>query len=198
MTPGETMAKAAFSFEHSSDHLSVITARSGHSSEVSRLIHHAMTCVDQDVAAAIELMRKAANLLKGPHASESTAISPRALPGGLAPWQISRVKAYVADRIPDAMSLHELAAVSRLSISYFSTAFKASFGTSPYNYIVMQRVEYAKYRMRESAAPLSEIALDCGFADQAHLSRVFRRVTGTTPSKWRRFDSQSFAMQARN
>jgi AraC-like DNA-binding protein len=41
--------------------------------------------------------------------------------------------------------------------------------------------------MIESNAPLCEIALDCGLADQAHLCRVFRRMTGTTPSVWRRF-----------
>jgi AraC-like DNA-binding protein len=51
-------------------------------------------------------------------------------------------------------------------------------------------VEYAKQRMLTTNAPLCEIALDCGLADQSHLSRVFRRVTGTTPSAWRRYFSR--------
>jgi AraC family transcriptional regulator len=78
----------------------------------------------------------------------------------------------------------------KLSTSYFSSAFKTSFGLSPHNYIVAQRVEFAKQLMLNTSAPLCEIALDCGLADQAHLSRVFRRLTGTTPSAWRRFVKQ--------
>jgi AraC-like DNA-binding protein len=41
-------------------------------------------------------------------------------------------------------------------------------------------------QMLGSDAPLSEIAMNCGFADQAHFSRQFRRMMGSTPSNWRR------------
>ncbi len=111
---------------------------------------------------------------------------PRRSRGTLAPWQINRVRAYVEERISSPIALDELARIAKLSTSYFSAAFKTTMGIPPHNYIVIRRVEFAKYRMLNSDAPLCEIALDCGLADQAHLSRIFRRVTGTTPSAWRR------------
>jgi AraC-like DNA-binding protein len=110
--------------------------------------------------------------------------------GGLAPWQVRKVKQHIEARIAHGIPLDELAQLVRLSTSYFSTAFKTTFGVSPHSYIVCCRVDHAKYRMLTSDAPLCEIALDCGLADQSHLSRVFRRVTGSTPSAWRRYSSK--------
>lgn len=110
--------------------------------------------------------------------------------GGLAPWQVKKVKHYIDERISHGIPLDELAQQVRLSTSYFSAAFKATFGVPPHNYVVSRRVAHAQRRMLTSDAPLCEIALDCGLADQAHLSRVFRRVTGTTPSAWRRYFSR--------
>lgn len=106
--------------------------------------------------------------------------------GGLAPWQIKRVTSHIGSNLGQKLSLDELSALARLSTSYFSAAFRRNFGTSPYAYITMRRVELAKRLMAEDKLPLCEIALECGLADQAHLSRVFRRVTGTTPSAYRK------------
>ncbi|MDK1491882.1 AraC family transcriptional regulator [Sinorhizobium sp. 7-81] len=104
----------------------------------------------------------------------------------MAPWQVKRLKLHIENSISRPIALHELAALSRLSTSRFSAAFKISFGLPPHAYLIERRVAFAKTRMLTSDAPLCEIALDCGLADQAHLSRVFRRVTGTPPSVWRR------------
>ena len=107
------------------------------------------------------------------------------VPGGLAPWQIKRVSAHIEANLSEKLCLDNLAALSKLSTSYFAAAFRRSFGTSPYAYITVRRVELAKQQMAEGKLPLCEIALECGLADQAHLSRVFRRVTGTTPTLYR-------------
>lgn len=157
----------------------------GMSDEVSRLILHALTSVNRDEAGAVALMKRASTLLR----ADVPADVERNTPGGLAAWQIKRVRQYVDERFSESISLHDLARLVKLSTSYFSAAFKVSFGMSPHNYIVSRRVEHAKDRLANSDAPLSEIALDCGLADQAHLSRIFRRATGTTPSAWRRYDA---------
>ncbi|SON54008.1 Bacillibactin transport regulator [Hartmannibacter diazotrophicus] len=154
------------------------------SSEVSRLLLGAMTCIERDEASAIDLVRKASSLLGAQGNGNGTGA--RVASGGLARWQIKRVEAHIEDRISHSISVDELARLANLSTSYFSTAFKVSFGVSPHTYVVRRRVEHAKARMLETNAPLCEIALDCGMADQAHLSRVFRRMTGATPSAWRR------------
>lgn len=163
------------------------------STEVSRLLMHAITCVDRDESGAIDLIRKASNLIR-PNQIIVVEKGRRSATGGLAPWQVARVKKYIDESLSEPISLDDLAQLVRLSTSYFSAAFKVSFDVSPHNYIVSRRVEHAKHRMANSDASLSEIALDCGLSDQAHLSRIFRRATGTTPSAWRRFSISQDAM----
>lgn len=67
-----------------------------------------------------------------------------------------------------------------------SRAFKVSFGEPPHGYIVRRRIEEAKRIMEETEEPLSQIAAACGFADQSHFCRHFRRSECTSPSLWRR------------
>ncbi|NKJ36499.1 AraC family transcriptional regulator [Rhizobium sp. SG570] len=104
--------------------------------------------------------------------------------GGLAPWQVKRVTAHIDTRLYEKLCLDGLAELAKLSTSYFSAAFKRSVGTSPHVYITTRRVERAKQLIADGM-PLCEVALECGLADQAHLSRVFRRVAATTPTAWR-------------
>lgn len=159
----------------------------GMSGEVSALLLRAVTCVDENESNALDLIRRASSLLR-PQAFriEHSDVSG----GGLAPWQVKRLNTFIERNISQSMLIEELAQLCNLSTSYFSAAFKATYGASPHNHIIDCRVGHAKKLMLESEAPLCEIALDCGLADQAHLSRIFRRKTGTTPSAWRRHAHQ--------
>ena len=148
-----------------------------------RLLAHAMSLVEQNEDTAMDLIRKASALVGNPDLPEIPASSTR---GGLAPWQIGRVKRHIDKELAGRISIDELAQITRLSTSYFSAAFRASFGTSPHDYICRRRIDHTKQLMLTTDTPLCEIALDCGFADQSHLCRVFRRVTGQTPAAWRR------------
>jgi AraC-like DNA-binding protein len=105
---------------------------------------------------------------------------------GLAPWQIRSVKAHIDANLDKQLRLADLAAITRLSTSYFSIAFRRSFGVSLGRYLAHQRVERAQTLMLSTDTSLSQIALACGFCDQAHLSRQFRQAVGTTPKAWRR------------
>ncbi len=106
--------------------------------------------------------------------------------GGLAPWQIRRTQALMEARLEARLTTSELAAAVRLSKSHFATAFRQSFGEPPHLHLMKRRVERARHLMRTTDASLPEIALACGFSDQSHLSRLFRRLDGDTPSRWRR------------
>ena len=106
--------------------------------------------------------------------------------GRLAPWQVRRVSAYVEAKLDMPIRSSELAAVARLSPCHFSRVFRNSFGCSPLEYVTRRRMEHAQGLMLSTDAPLSQIALDCGLADQAHFSRLFRRCVGETPRAWRR------------
>ncbi|MCO7593806.1 MULTISPECIES: helix-turn-helix domain-containing protein [Pseudomonas] len=73
-----------------------------------------------------------------------------------------------------------------MSRSYFTRAFKRSTGLSPHEWLMKLRIDKAKTLMTQSHLPLSQIGLECGFADQSHLSRVFLKQVGVAPASWRR------------
>lgn len=106
--------------------------------------------------------------------------------GMLARWQINRVRTFIDQHLTECIRVSDLSALARSSPSYFSAAFKRTFGASPHAYLMKRRITMAVEQMLGSDAPLSEIAMNCGFADQAHFSRQFRRMMGSTPSSWRR------------
>lgn len=106
--------------------------------------------------------------------------------GVLTPLQERRAKARILDDLANDPSLAELASLCGLSVSHFARAFKQGTGAPPHRWLIMQRVERAQSLLVSSDAPISEIALTCGFADQSHLTRVFRRATGLSPGAWRR------------
>jgi AraC family transcriptional regulator len=83
-------------------------------------------------------------------------------------------------------SLAQLAAESGLSALSFARAFRRQFGCGVGAYVRAERVEMAKRALAESSSAVSTIAADLGFADQAHLTRVFRDATGWTPAAFRR------------
>ena len=106
--------------------------------------------------------------------------------GGLAAWQILRVRAYIDSNLHRTIHIRDLSAVARRSPAHFSRKFKLAIGESPHAYVVKRRLERACHLMMTSAASLSEIALSVGFSDQAHLCRLFRQAFGQSPASWRR------------
>src|SRR6201988_3680390 len=106
--------------------------------------------------------------------------------GGLAAWQILRVRAYIDNNLHRNIHIRDLSAVARRSKAHFSRKFKLAVGESPHAYVVRRRLERACHLMMTSAEPLSEIALRGGFSDQAHLCRLFRQAFGQSPAHWRR------------
>src|SRR5437588_1241835 len=106
--------------------------------------------------------------------------------GGLAAWQILRVRAYIDGNLHRTIHIRDLSAVARRSPAHFSRKFKLAVGASPHAYVVRRRLEKACHLMMTSAEQLSEIALSVGFSDQAHLCRLFRQAFGQSPASWRR------------
>ena len=79
----------------------------------------------------------------------------------------------------------ELEALTGLSRYELARQFRALYGTSPYRYSVMRRLDAARSQLR-TGTPLAEAALATGFADQAHLTRAFRSAYGVTPGRYTR------------
>ncbi|WP_407700199.1 helix-turn-helix domain-containing protein [Steroidobacter agaridevorans] len=73
-----------------------------------------------------------------------------------------------------------------LSRFHFCRVFRLSVGTSPREYLLQLRLQRAKALLKDSSSSVCEIAGICGFADQSHLTRMFRRRVGATPARWRK------------
>ena len=148
---------------------------------LARLILDAGRVLDADGEAARAFLQQAAGLLAA-QIEHLAADAPR---GRLAPWQVKRAIRFIDENADRRFHVREIAAAVRLSPSYFSHAFKDSFGRAAKAYIIERRLERAKRLMIESSDSLAQIAAACGFADQAHFSRTFNTWVGETPSRWR-------------
>lgn len=105
--------------------------------------------------------------------------------GGLSDRQLLLVFEYINEHLNQDIKLSDLAALLDLSQFHFSHLFKQSIGTSPYQYLLQQRVERAKQLLKQSERSIAEIALVCGFNSHSHLSKQFRQLTGITPKTYR-------------
>lgn len=123
------------------------------------------------------------------HLTANYAEQPAVLPpvrGGLARRHERRAKEILLANMGGQVGLEELARECGLSRSHFARAFKATVGSSPFQWLISQRVERAKSMLLHTDLPVGEIGLSCGFSDQSHFSRVYRNHTGLTPTAWRR------------
>jgi AraC family transcriptional regulator len=134
---------------------------------------------------AQDTLLEAASLLRQqahPPAAEEVADEK----GRLLAWQARRVRDYIDSHITGPLLVADLCALVQRSEAHFSRYFKRTFGESPHSFVVRRRIELAAQYMLTTDAPLSDIALRCGFTDQAHLCKHFRQAAGQTPAAWRR------------
>ncbi|WP_315790427.1 AraC family transcriptional regulator [Fischerella sp. JS2] len=124
----------------------------------------------------------AVNLLR-----QYVAIKPK-LPiyeGGLPQRQLLQVLDYIDTHLDRDIKLADLARLLDMSQFHFSHLFKQSIGTSPYQYLIQQRVERAKQLLKQTDQSIMDIALESGFNSHSHLSKQFRQITGMTPKAYR-------------
>ena len=110
----------------------------------------------------------------------------------LAPWQERRAKELMMNSITRPLTISEVAQGCALSRSHFSRAFKKNTGYSPQDWLLHARIERSK-ALLEMGMPITQVSLECGFADQSHFTRTFTRKTGQSPMAWRRAQSLSCA-----
>ena len=81
------------------------------------------------------------------------------------------------------MSLGDLERISGRDRWKLSRDFRTLFGTSPYRYLIMRRLDQARKRILDGES-LAGVAADCDFADQSHMTRHFKKAYGMTPKRW--------------
>lgn len=92
--------------------------------------------------------------------------------------------AFIREHCTQPLRLQDIGDAAGLSTSYLIRAFKQHFGLTPHGYLIDQRVQYARARLRRGGL-IAEVALEAGFADQAHLQRAFKRQLAATPGHYR-------------
>jgi len=105
---------------------------------------------------------------------------------GLLRWQERRVREFIDANLSGSLRVKDLSAQIQRSASHFARSFKETFGETPHSYVARRRVHLASQLMLEADSPLRDIALMCGYSDQAHLCKQFRISFGMSPSEWRR------------
>lgn len=103
----------------------------------------------------------------------------------LTPEQLRQALVYIQEHLTEEISLEAIANDLDMSRYHFSRLFKQSMGVSPYHYVLQQRVERAKQLLKQKELSITDIALECGFANQTHLNKHFRQLTGMSPTTYR-------------
>jgi len=104
--------------------------------------------------------------------------------GRLKSWQVSTAKQLMLARLDSGVSVSEVAEACALSRSHFSRLFKQSTRMPPQQWLREQRLMKSKALLRASGMLLVDIALECGFCDQAHFCRTFMKAEGVSPQAW--------------
>lgn len=148
---------------------------------VTQLLGEALALFEDDIGAARRRVADAFAIL-----TSCGADGKRPKHRMLSEWQIRRAEEYIRDNLGSCLRIDDVARSVSLSTSYFSRAFKRTIGVAYSEFVMKERLEMAKRMLLTSEAPIAEVALACGLADQSHLTRLFSRTEGLPPRAWRR------------
>jgi len=98
--------------------------------------------------------------------------------------KLQRAAEFIADNHQRSLKLDEISHMAGVSPSSLIRAFKKHFGMTPHAYLTNRRVQFARAELRRGR-PIADVALDAGFADQAHLQRAFKQLLAATPGHYR-------------
>jgi AraC family transcriptional regulator len=105
--------------------------------------------------------------------------------GGMSGRKLNLIDEFVRENLASPISIAQLAELAGLSKRHFLRAFQQRVGASPYRFVQDLRIEEAKRRLRHTKEPITEIALETGFAHSQHFSARFRTATGMSPTSYR-------------
>jgi AraC family transcriptional regulator len=99
--------------------------------------------------------------------------------------QVRRVQDFIHANLSDDLTVSKLASVVDLSPHYFSCLFKNTIGITPHRYVLNKRIRESRNLLTKRHVSILDVAMTLGFASQSHFTDVFRKVTGTTPKRFR-------------
>jgi AraC-like DNA-binding protein len=112
------------------------------------------------------------------------------------PRVVRRAIEYMHANLAGSVRLEDIAGAVGLSVFHFSRTFRHTTGLAPHRYLTKARIDKVKLLLLESEQSLAAIAEEAGFSDQSHMSKVFRKLAGTTPKHFRDSRMKAFAGSA--
>lgn len=108
--------------------------------------------------------------------------------GPLTQEQIQCVTNFVLAHLHQKLPLSLLAKQVDFSPYHFARLFRETTGDSPHQFVLRQRISHAKFLLNSTELSITQIAVECGFANPGHLTQMFKRYVGLTPSEYRQFE----------
>lgn len=107
---------------------------------------------------------------------------------------LAAVDDYVMSHLDETVSLSDLSAKADMSLFHFSRSFKQTTGMTPHTYVMHRRIDRACHLLRTTTMPIVQVALACGFSQQSHFTRCFRRIVRQTPGEFRSYGAMQRAI----
>jgi AraC family transcriptional regulator len=163
--------------------------RTGHPDAItSRLLLSAADSLEGSAALDTLFRQQLTDLLAtrllAAHAGAATTIQPNI--GGLSPTILRRAIERLRSDSDADVSLSALASDAGLSRFHFCRSFKESTGLSPHAWLRQHRLEQAMNMLRDTDDSIVSVAAELGYASQTAFAAAFKKLTGETPSDWRR------------
>ncbi|MCX7081019.1 MAG: AraC family transcriptional regulator [Pseudomonas sp.] len=111
-------------------------------------------------------------------------LNPAELPDREVNLKLERAAQYIRDNCTLSLKLEDICEAAQLSASYLIRAFKQHYGMTPHAFLVNRRIQFARAQLR-SGKLIADVALEAGFADQAHFQRAFKQHLAATPGQYR-------------
>lgn len=105
---------------------------------------------------------------------------------GLADWQVKRVTRYMQEALDQEIRLDDLAGLVQLSRFHFCTAFRLATGQTPHEWLTALRIGHARHLLATTDLPVTTVGLAVGYQTPSSFASSFRKITGTTPTAFRR------------
>jgi len=147
-----------------------------HGPQATRRIQKVLTGREIQKTQRINLQRRNVSLTEGKNARQNVSLPPR---------KLKQIVEAINRNLEQKFVLDEMAQIAGLNRHYFARSFKQSTGKTPHQFLLERRVSMAQNLLQTSNLPIVEIAYQCGFSSQAHLTTQFRLTTGFTPHQFR-------------
>lgn len=111
---------------------------------------------------------------------------------GITPFQLARIKSFIADHIDETINISLLSKISNLSLHHFMRMFKRTTGETPHQFVNRLKMEHAKELLKDTDQSIIQVGMEVGVNNPSHFSQLFKTKFGTSPLKYRKTHQNNY------